>query len=148
MHVLTGARFGSMSFPARADIRGTLKRKKNRDIKPEIPINLKNFSARMKIMLLMITTTSQLKHEDLLNHRGRVTMYVSGNYVDIGSDNGLAPVRRQAITWSHASTGPQGINYSDILIKEATKMRLKISPTKCRLFCFDPKILVWLRWCS
>ena len=30
-------------------------------------------------------------------------MHTSGNWVIIGSDNGLSPVRRQAITWTNAA---------------------------------------------
>ena len=42
------------------------------------------------------------------------------NYVSIGSDNGLSPVRRQAIIWANGgllSSGPLGIIVSEILIK-------------------------------
>ena len=41
-------------------------------------------------------------------------------YVIIGSDNGLSPDRRQAITWTHAGIlliGPLGTNFSGILIE-------------------------------
>ena len=37
------------------------------------------------------------------------TLPIIDNWVSIGSDNGLAPVRRQAITWANAellSIGP------------------------------------------
>ena len=37
-------------------------------------------------------------------------------YVSVGSDNGLSPVRHQAITWSNAgllSIGPLGTNFSE-----------------------------------
>ena len=47
-------------------------------------------------------------------------MYASVNWVSIGSDNGLAPVRRQAITWTNAdllSIGPLGTYLSEIWIK-------------------------------
>ena len=42
------------------------------------------------------------------------------NCVSIGSDNGLSPVRRQAIIWASAglsSIGPLGLIFSEILIK-------------------------------
>ena len=45
---------------------------------------------------------------------------MSVNQVSIGSDNGLPPIRRQAIIWTNAgllSIGPLGINLSEILIK-------------------------------
>ena len=47
-------------------------------------------------------------------------IYVSVNWVSIGSGNGLSPVRRQAITWTNGdllSIGPLGINFSEIQIK-------------------------------
>ena len=46
-----------------------------------------------------------------------------GNLIDIGSDNGLSPGRRQAIIWTNAGIlfiGPLGINFSEILIKIQT----------------------------
>ena len=45
-------------------------------------------------------------------------MHVSLNWVNIGSDNGLAPDRRQAIIWTNAGIlliGPLGTNFSEIL---------------------------------
>ena len=42
------------------------------------------------------------------------------NQVSIGSDNGLSPIRRQAIIWTNAgllSIGPLETNFSEILIK-------------------------------
>ena len=46
-------------------------------------------------------------------------IYASLNWVIIGSDNGLSPVRRQAIIWTNAGIlliGPLGTNFSEILI--------------------------------
>ena len=46
-------------------------------------------------------------------------MYASVNRVSISSDNGLSPIRRQAIFWTSAgllSIGPLGTNFSEILI--------------------------------
>ena len=46
-----------------------------------------------------------------LTHWGRVTHICVGNLTIIGSDNGLSPERRQAITWTNAGlllTGPLG----------------------------------------
>ena len=60
----------------------------------------------------------------------------------IGSDNGLSPGRRQAITWTNATIlliGPLGKNFSEILIGIQTfsfkKLHLKTSSAKWRLFC-------------
>ena len=61
--------------------------------------------------------------------------------VSTGSDNGLSPVRYQAITWTNAdlsSIGLQGTNFSEVRIKiqnfSFMKMRLKMS-VKLLLFC-------------
>ena len=46
--------------------------------------------------------------------------YMSANWISFGSDNGLAPKRRQAITWTNAdllSIGPKGTNFSEIWIE-------------------------------
>ena len=64
------------------------------------------------------------------------------NWVNIGSGNGLSPVRRQAITWTNVdflSIGPLGTNFSEIWIKiqnfSFVKMHLKISFVNWRPFC-------------
>ena len=64
------------------------------------------------------------------------------NWVIIGSDNGLLPVRRQAIIWTNAGIlliGPLGTNFRDILIEIQTnqlkKLHLKTSSAKWHLFC-------------
>ena len=68
-------------------------------------------------------------------------IYASVNQVSIGSDNGLSPIRRQAIIWTNAvllSIGPLGTHLSEILIKiqnfSLTKMHLKILSMKWRPF--------------
>ena len=60
----------------------------------------------------------------------------------IGSDNGLSPVRCQAIIWTNAGMlliGPFGTNFSEIVIGIYTfssqKMHLKMSSGKWRPFC-------------
>ena len=48
-------------------------------------------------------------------HWGRMTHICVGNLTIIGSDNGLSPGRRQAITWTNVGIlliGPQGTNFS------------------------------------
>ena len=67
----------------------------------------------------------------------------SAAYVrQIGSGNGLSPVRRQAITWTNAdllSIGPLETNYSETQIKiqkfSFMKMHFKISSVKWRPVC-------------
>ena len=71
------------------------------------------------------------------------------NWVSIGSDNGLSPIRRQAITWTNAGkvlTEPLGTNVSEILTKLHTfsfkKMHLKTSSAKRRPFCPGLNMLI------
>ena len=66
-------------------------------------------------------------------------IYASVNRVSIGSDNGLSPIRRQAIIYTNAvvlSIGPLGAISSDFLLKihfSFTKIHVKISFAKWRL---------------
>ena len=56
----------------------------------------------------------------VLTHWGRATHTCVGKLTIIGSDNGLSPGRRQAITWTNAGIvliGPLGTNFSEILIE-------------------------------
>ena len=65
----------------------------------------------------------------------------------IGSDNGLAPGRRQAIIWSNAGIlfiGPLGTNFSEILI-EMYKFPLINCMWKCRLE--NGGHIVWASMC-
>ena len=64
------------------------------------------------------------------------------NRVSIGFDNGLSPIRRQAIIETNAEIlfiGPLETNFDEILIKIQTfsfmKMHKKISSAKWRPFC-------------
>ena len=74
-------------------------------------------------------------------------IYVS-NLTIIGSDNGLAPDRRQAITWTNAGIlliGPLGTYFSEISIKihtfSFTKMHLKMSSAKQQQFYLGLNVL-------
>ena len=78
-------------------------------------------------------------------------IYASLNWVIIGSDNDLSPVRRQAIIWTNAGIlliGPWGTNFSEILIGIQTfsfkKLHLKTSSATWRLFCLGLNGL--MRW--
>ena len=69
-------------------------------------------------------------------------MYVSVNWVSIGSDNGLSPDRLQAIIWTNAGIlliGPLGTNFREIWFNiqnfSFMKIYLKISSGKWRPFC-------------
>ena len=75
-----------------------------------------------------------------LTHWGWVT-HICSKLTTIGSDNGLSPGRRQAITWTNGGIlliGPLGINFSEILIEinkfSFNKMDLKMSSAKWRIF--------------
>ena len=83
-----------------------------------------------------------------LTHWGRETHICVGKLTIIGSDNGLAPGRRQAIIWTNAGIfliGTLGTNFSKILIEILSfsfkKMRLKVSSAKRRPFCLGHNVL-------
>ena len=70
-------------------------------------------------------------------HWGPVTHICVGNLTIIGSDNGLSPGWRQAITWTNVgilSIGTLGTNFSEMLIEIHTfsfkKIHLKMSSGK------------------
>ena len=75
-----------------------------------------------------------------LTHWGRATHICVSNLTLIASDNGLSPVRRQAIIWNNAGIlliGPLAIDFSEILIEiqifSFKKMYLKLSSANWRL---------------
>ena len=83
-----------------------------------------------------------------LTHWRRVTHICVSKLTSIGSDNGLSPVRRQAIIWTNAwifSIGPSGTNFSEILIEIHTfsfkKIHLKKSSGKWRPYCLGLNVL-------
>ena len=77
-----------------------------------------------------------------LTHWGRVTHICVGNLTIIGSDKGLSPGRRQAITGTNVGIlliGPLGTSFSEMLIEIHTlsfkKIHLKMSSGKWWPFC-------------
>ena len=83
-----------------------------------------------------------------LTHWGRVTHICVGNLSIIGSDNGSAPGRRQAIIWTNAGIllfQNLGTNFSEISIKIHTFsfkiMHLKMSSGKWRPSCLGLNVL-------
>ena len=92
------------------------------------------------------------KSNTQLTNWGRVTHTCAGNLTIIGSDNGLSPVRRQAIIWTNAVillTGPWGTSFSEIWTVIQTfsfkKMHLKMSSGKRRPFCLSLNVLTQLK---
>ena len=86
-----------------------------------------------------------------LTHWGRVTHICVSKFTIIGSDNGLAPGRRQAIIWTNdiiLLIIPLGTNFNEILIRNQTfsikKMHLKMSSAKWRPFCLGLNVLTHL----
>ena len=83
-----------------------------------------------------------------LTHWGRVTHICVGKLTIIGSDNGLSPGRRQAITWTNVGIlliGPPRTNFNEMLIEIHTfslkKIHLKMSSGKWRPFCLGLNVL-------
>ena len=83
------------------------------------------------LIIDQLNQTNERWHHQLTNW-GRVTHICVGKLTTIGSDNGLSPGRRQAITWTNAGIlliETLGTNFSDILIGikifSFKKMRLK-----------------------
>ena len=88
-----------------------------------------------------------------LIHWGRVTHLCVDKLTIIGSDNGLSPGQRQAITWPNAGIlliGHFGTNVSEILSGiqtfSFTKMHLKMSSAKWRPFCLGLNVLNYGSW--
>ena len=89
--------------------------------------------AYRQILLLVL----RVLQANSLTHWGRVTHICVGKLNIIGSDNGLAPRRRQAIIWTNAGIlliRPLGTNFSEIVFRNQTfsfkKMHLKLSSAK------------------
>ena len=96
-------------------------------------------------------TPNLLCEGHLLTHWGRVTQIFVRKLTTNGSDNDLAPGRRQAIIWTNAivlSIGSLGTNFNEISIKihrsSFKKMHLKMSSGKWRPFCLGLNVLTIL----
>ena len=95
----------------------------------------------------------------VLNHWGLVMHICICNLTIIASDNGMLPVRRQAIIRTNAGillSGTLGTNVSEILIQICTfsfkNMHLKMSSGKWQPFCLGLNVLIVLiglnvLWC-
>ena len=78
-------------------------------------------------------------------------IYASVNYSIMGSDNGLSPVRRQAIIWTNVGVllfGPLGTNFSEIVIEieifSFTKLHLKVSSAKVAAILSRPQCVKYM----
>ena len=77
-------------------------------------------SSEQKCFVRICTFCVNLSYIFVLTHWGRVTHICVSKLIIIGSDNGFAPTRRQAIIWTNAGIlliGPLGTNFSEILIE-------------------------------
>ena len=81
-----------------------------------------------------------------LTHWGRVTHICVSRLTITGSDNGLAPGRRQAIIWTNAGIlliGPLETNFSEISIEikifSLTNLRLKVLSAKVTAILSRPQ---------
>ena len=84
-----------------------------------------------------------------LSHWSQVTHICVGNLIIIGSDNGLSPGRRQAITWITVGIlliGTLGTKFSEMLIEIHTlsfkEIHLIMSSGKWRPFCLGLNVLL------
>ena len=115
-----------------------IKRSSNADFGDFFIVNLDRLLIISKVLVKWVTLT----------HWGRVTHICVSKLTIIGSDNGLAPGRRQTIIWTNDGIlliGPLGTNFTEILIKilefSFKKMRLKLSSAKWRPFCLGLNVL-------
>ena len=95
-----------------------------------------------------LTKKVGIKKGILLTHWRRVRHICVSNLTINGSDNGLSPDRRQAITWTNVGIlliGPLGTNFSEMLIEIHTfsfkKIHFKMSSGKWRPFCLGLNVL-------
>ena len=109
---------------------------------------IEEISLKNKFSLIYHLPGSTLLLVRYLTHWGRVTHICVSKLTIIGSDNGLAPDRRQAIIWTNVGIlliGPLGTNFSEISIEILTfsfkKMRSKVSSAKRRPFCLGLNVL-------
>ena len=117
------------------------------------------FSANGHRILVIIDSCNELIPEDTMTssilkystHWGRVTHICVSKLTIIGSDNGLSPGRRQAITWTNAGIlliGPLGTTFNETSIEihifSFKKIHLKLSSGKRRPFCLGLNVLTMM----
>ena len=88
----------------------------DREVCKEIPYH----TAAIRYQISIKITVSKIK-DKMLTHWGRGMHICVSNLTIIGSDNGLSPGRRQAITWTHDGIflliRSLATNFSEILIE-------------------------------
>ena len=113
--------------------------------------NLHNYALSLKtrISATTILTNCASRNFQSLTHWGRVMHICVSKLTIIGSDNGLAPGRRQTIFWTNDGIlfiGPLGTNFNEILIGikifSFKKMHLKMSSAKWCPFCLGLNVLI------
>ena len=116
--------------------------------------NLTHFNNRENKKCHVVNVTQKCFTGIDLSHWGRETHICVGILTIIGSDNGLAPVRRQAIIWSNdgfLSFEPLRTSFSEIVIGIHTfsfkKMCFKMSSGKRRPFCLGLVSHSFPDWC-
>ena len=112
--------------------------------RPQMDPMMAPWTLLSEVTLLMTMTWTQLR----LTHWGRVTHICVSNLTIIASDDGLSPVRHQAIIWTNAVTlliGSLGTNFSEIVIEiyrfSFKKLHLKMSSAKWRPTCLGLNVL-------
>ena len=112
-------------------------------------LGIENMVALLQTFIKAFFSTKKCIPIQTLTHWGRVTQIFISKLTIIGSDNGLALDRRQAIIWTNAGLlliGPLRTNFSEILIEILTfsfkKMRLEVSSAKRRPFCLGLNVLM------
>ena len=111
-------------------------------------VKIHKFSYKMHSKMSSVKWQPFCLSLSVLTRWGRVTHICIGNLTIIGSDNGLSPGRRQAITWTNVGLlliGPLETNFSEMLIQIHTflfrKIDLKMSSGKWWPFCFGLSVL-------
>ena len=110
------------------------------------PLNLSSPNRKQSKQTLFYVpwTVKDGTHGPALTHWGRVTHTCVSKLTINGSDNGLSPVRRQAIIWSNAGillNWTLGTNFSEIDTFSFKQMRLKMSSGKWRPYCLGLNVL-------
>ena len=124
--------------------------KKIQSLCVKIPVSWECFPLDFPLDFVIYLKFIFMKPYPSLTHWGRVMHVCVSNLTITGSDNGLAPTRRQAITWTSVgilSIGPLGTNFSEMFIEIHTfsfkEIHWEMSSGKWRPFCLGLNVLTW-----